>query len=259
MLHLYVGFDSKEQDAYDVCRESVLRHASIPVEVHPIILNQLISAGYYDREWVESGHQRVDVIDGLPFSTDFSFSRFLVPFIHQGDSSWAVFCDSDFFFRADIRELEELFDPVYAIQVVKHNYTPGEALKMSGLKQGTYEKKNWSSLVIWNTAHPSNENLTIEDVNKRPGRWLHQFSWLDESEIGGLPEEWNWLEGWSDIRMSPKVVHFTRGVPTHEGMTRIPYSGEWWELYNGIRRRDYGSGSSPPSVRGHRKENPDSW
>ena len=55
--------------------------------------------------------------------------------------------------------------------------------------------------------------LTVDDVNTKPGRWLHNFQWLPDDEIGPLPEAWNWLDGHSDPAIEPANVHFTSGGP----------------------------------------------
>ena len=65
-----------------------------------------------------------------------------------------------------------------------------------------YSRKNWSSVVLWNWAHPANRRLTLEMVNTLPGRDLHAFCWLDEWEIGELPVEWNYLVGVTTARSS---------------------------------------------------------
>ena len=65
---------------------------------------------------------------------------------------------------------------------------------MDGKLQTIYPRKNWSSLIVFNCAHPSNKKLNIDLVNKETGSYLHQFKWLENDDmIGELPLEWNWL------------------------------------------------------------------
>ena len=73
--------------------------------------------GLYDRDFTEKDGVKYDVIDGKPFSTDFSFTRFLVPAMTQYQG-WALFCDSDMLYRADLRELINMADDRYACMVV---------------------------------------------------------------------------------------------------------------------------------------------
>ncbi len=50
-----------------------------------------------------------------------------------------------------------------------------------------------------------------------------------DDDIGALPVEWNWLEGWNEkpAQGTPKVVHFTRGGPWFEHWQNVDY-GELW-------------------------------
>lgn len=222
---VYVGYDAREDDAYQVCKASILKHATIPVRIIPLKDHVLRGNGAYWREYEERGGQKYDLSDGKPFSTDFSFTRFLVPSIeHEGS---AAFVDCDFLFRDDIAKLFALMDRKYAVQVVKHDYRPKETLKMDGQKQQSYPRKNWSSMILWNLDHMSNQKLTQMAVNNKSGRWLHGFGWLNDDEIGSLPEAWNWLEGHSSEAWEPRAVHYTRGVPSMPGYENTPYADEW--------------------------------
>jgi hypothetical protein len=80
-----------------------------------------------------------------------------------------------------------------------------------------------------NMSHPSNSKLTTEVVNSASGTRLHNFFWLDESEIGCLPAQWNWIEGVSDANTVPGGIHFSHGLPTHPGYANCRYATEWWE------------------------------
>ncbi len=223
---VYIGFDRREPEATEVARHSLDATCSIPLRVEELREEELRSEGFYDRPFRVEGHQRFDVRDGKPFSTDFSFTRFLVPVL-QDFKGWAMFCDGDFLFRADLGELMALVDESKAVMVVKHDYRPPEKIKMDGQMQQRYHRKNWSSLILWNCGHPANAQMTTETVNNQPGSFLHGFQWLDEDLIGGLPEKWNWLEGWSSPDINPSIVHMTRGIPTMEGYENIPYADEW--------------------------------
>ena len=158
-------------------------------------------------------------------STEFAMARFFVPFMAR--SQFAIFCDADFMFRADIAELIAHAEQRYALMVVKHpNYTPVEQIKMDGQVQTTYERKNWSSLMLWNMSSAGARRLNVHDANTRNGLWMHKFGWLEDKEIGELPAEWNWLEGTSPIAINPKAVHFTRGTPDM-GIEGLAYADEW--------------------------------
>ena len=223
---IYIGYDDREADAAAVCRHSLIRHSTQPLFITDLLQEKLRYTGLYRRKFHESGGQKFDDIDGKPFSTAFSFTRFLVPAMQQY-KGWALFCDCDMLFRDDLRKIIDAADERYAVMVVKHLHNPTEGLKMDGQLQERYHRKNWSSFVLWNCAHPANMNLTVDAVNTESGGWLHAFSWLKDDEIGGLPEQWNWLEGWSGPMIDPANVHFTRGTPDMEGYRNIPYADEY--------------------------------
>lgn len=228
MIKIWIGYDSRQVDAYRVCLESLQEHLAPPVEVLPLKLAQIASEGLYNRSTGHRDGNLWDDISDAPMSTEFAISRFFIPFLQ--DSGWAIFCDCDFLFRGDVAELIGLADKNYAIQVVKHNYVPRETTKMDGQKQTQYAKKNWSSLMLWNLEHPAHKRLTLEMLNTRPGRDLHGFCWLGSDEIGGLPLEWNWLEGISNPNVIPKAVHYTRGLPNVAGYEDSAYADEWRAL-----------------------------
>ena len=74
-MRIFIGHDPREQEAYDVCAHSIRRHASIPVDIEPI---SSAHPAYRRTSYMKNG-QRYDQQDGKPFSTEFSFARFLVP------------------------------------------------------------------------------------------------------------------------------------------------------------------------------------
>lgn len=229
---IMIGYDKREHDAYRVCRMSLLRRSSIPLHIVRLDAEALTDAGLYTRRWFRRGDgQRIDVGDGRPFSTDFTFTRFLTPVLaaYQG---WALFCDCDFLFTGDIAPLLDLTDNKYAAMCVKHEHVPTETEKMDGQEQTRYFRKNWSSFVLWNAAHPSNRAITIDTVNKMAGSWLHAFKWLPDHLIGEIPPTWNWLSGVDKPLVGGKVplgIHFTLGTPDMVGCERYPYADLWLE------------------------------
>lgn len=228
MINVFIGYDDREAAAYNVCQQSLARKSTAPLHVRPLVESGLREQGLFWREW-EPGYDegvRVDKVDGRPFSTDFAFTRFLVPEL-MNFKGWGLFCDCDFLFREDVKKLERFMDDDYAVCVVKHDYKPKDREKMDGQPQRVYPRKNWSSFILWNCSHPSNRALTKEIVNTKPGRWLHGFQWLADHEIGSLPEAWNWLEGWSSKDIEPCAVHLTRGGPWWPEWRNVDYADEW--------------------------------
>ena len=214
-LRVWIGYDSSESRTFDVCAKSILRRTSAKVDIYPLRQEFLRSLGLYYR------HR-----DPLA-STEFSFTRFLVPAL-AGYSGAALFVDSDFVFLTDIVELFSLYDPYYAIQCVQHeDYEPTSATKMGGLLQTSYSRKNWTSLFLVNAGHPAVlNNLTPHEVNKRSGKYLHRLEWVDDVFIDALPREWNCLDG-HPIVEHPKAVHLTLGTPAIHG--NISQYGHYWD------------------------------
>jgi hypothetical protein len=213
---VHVGWDSREDIAFQVCRHSLQRRAGIPVNVMPIRQQALRDAGLYTRD-----------ADPLA-STEFTYTRFLVPYL-QGYEGWALFCDCDFLWLGDIARLVALLDDRFAAMCVHHDHRPREDWKMDHQKQTVYPRKNWSSMVLYNCGHPANAVLTPEVVNRETGSFLHRFQWLEDDLIGAVPETWNWLEGWSEPPAAghPEVVHFTRGGPWFDEWRDVAYGDLW--------------------------------
>ena len=172
---IYVGWDSGEDIAYRVCRHSIEARASVPVDVNPIKQEPLRRQGFYTRPR-----------DPLA-STEFTYTRFLVPHL-AGYRGWALFCDCDFLFLADIKGLFELIDDRFAVMCVHHDHRPPEAWKMDHRQQTQYPRKNWSSFVLYNCGHPDNAALSPDLINRESGSFLHRFQWLDDDLIGAVPE-----------------------------------------------------------------------
>lgn len=223
---IWIGWDAREAEAFAVCRHSIRRHSgSLPI--HAVVLDDLRAAGLYRRPTSKRNGQLWDDISEAPMSTEFAISRFLVPHL-AGGSGWALFIDCDMLLRTDIAELFALADPAKAVMCVQHpNYLPPEKTKMDGQLQTLYQRKNWSSCVLYNCAHSANKRLTVDMINTVPGRDLHRFCWLNDDEIGDLPISWNFLVGTSDPEIEPDLVHFTAGGPWFEGYQDVPYADEW--------------------------------
>jgi len=147
-------------------------------------------------------------------STEFTYTRFLVPYL-QDYEGWAMFCDNDFLFLDDVKKIFDMRDDKYALMCCKHDYYPETILKMVNKKQTMYKRKCWSSLMLINCGHESVKKLDLSTVSEQSGRYLHQFKWLKDDEIGSIPRHWNWLVNWykESDEDKPSALHFTEGGP----------------------------------------------
>ena len=222
-MKVFVGYDTREDIAYQVCKHSILARSK-DVDVRPLKQQELRDAGWYKRP-----------IDKLA-STEFTFTRFLIPEL-TNFKGWAVFMDSDMILTTDIAELFAQADDKYAVMCVQHDYKVTETTKMDGQKQTIYPRKNWSSVMLFNCGHKSNQALTQDLVNNPDvtGAYLHRFSWLKDKEVGELSPEWNWLVGHykEPEDGTPKLIHYTEGGPWFENYRNCEYHQDWKdELYD---------------------------
>ena len=220
-LRVYIGHELREQAAYDVAAETA---RSFGCEAIPLYEERLRYNGILTRPKDTRG-QMWDINSAAPQSTSFAIARFAVPMLAH--SGWALFVDCDVVFMRDPHELLKLADPRYAVMVVKHSHYPDEHVKMDNQQQTRYARKNWSSVALWNCDHLSNRRLNLQMLNQWPGRDLHGFYWLDDSEIGELPPEWNWLVDVQDKPVDPAIAHFTLGTPDMPGHEGSQHADIW--------------------------------
>ncbi len=221
-IPIFIGYDARERAATNVLIDSLYQHSSMPLAITPIVTPQLEAQGIFQRQ--RDPKQ----------STDFSFTRFLVPHL-MAYRGWAIFMDCDMLCRADISELWALRDECWALMCVQHEHVPNERVKFLGEVQSPYPKKNWSSLMLMNCARC--EALTPEYVNSASGLDLHRFHWLaGDEEIGALPDRWNHLVDVQDAPDlppadgGPGLLHWTLGGPWFREQRAMggPLAAEWF-------------------------------
>lgn len=216
MIRIFIGYDPAESIAYHVLAQSIMDNASVPVSITPLHRGTL--RAFYTRE------------RGPLDSTEFSISRFMVPFLSDF-MGWSVFMDCDMLVRGDVVELANYMTLAtrwtQSVQVVKHEYTPALETKFLGAQQTKYRRKNWSSVMIFN--NPLCRSLTPEYVNNASGLDLHQFKWCSDDAIGRIPKEWNYLVG-EDGQVDPRtarLVHFTNGTPCFKEYANCEFADDW--------------------------------
>lgn len=214
-LPVFIGYDAREAIAFHTCVNSIIRHSSKPVNIVPLALKTL--AGYTENK---------DRLTGYKPTNDFIFSRFLVPALSEF-KGWALFIDGDMILLDDISKIFDVPDKTKAVYVVKHNYKTRYPVKYLGQKNEDYERKNWSSVILFNCEHPACQKLTFEHVEKATGKYLHRFEWVSDADIGQLPIEWNWLPDELGENKDAKLLHYTAGTPCFHDFACTPMADLW--------------------------------
>ncbi|UPY37976.1 hypothetical protein [Sediminicoccus sp. KRV36] len=219
-MKVFIGHDPREDLAWQVCRHAILRH-SPTLSVHPLRQEVLRELGLYTRA------------PDLAASTAFSLTRFLTPYLAApdvaADDGWSLFADCDILFTVDLRRILDGLAPGKAVHVVQHDYAPRQAIKMDGQPQARYPRKNWSSLMLFNGAHPATRALTPAVVNRMTPAQLHRLEWAGgDAAIGALPPAWNFLVGeYEPPEATPWGIHFTNGGPWFSETRDVDYAHLW--------------------------------
>lgn len=208
MIKLFCGYDPREAIGYHVFTHSVIQRASVPVNIVPLASM------------------------GLPQgSNSFTLSRFLVPHL-TGFAGRAIFADaSDMLMLGDIAELDALFDPRCAVQVVKRlDYKSQHQRKYVGTsmecEQSNYSRKNWASLMLINCEHWSWKGMTPANIARTAPLSLLQLGFCVNA-IGDLPPEWNALVDEGDAIDGAKILHWTAGIPAFQHYHDAPGADLW--------------------------------
>ena len=212
MIRIFTGYDKREAAGWHNFIQSLI-DTSTNYRIMPPL----------------SGEQK----DG---TNAFTYSRFAVPELCNW-SGPAVFVDAaDMLLRADISELFHLFDKNKAVQVVKHDYHTSASRKYIGTEMEAenqdYPRKNWSSVILWNCGHIAHFKAREEirsAIRRGDGKFLHRFGWLEDSLIGELPVEWNWLSQEHGENPEAKLIHYTLGIPGFKHYRDSPMSKHWHE------------------------------
>ena len=156
---IFIGYDPREKIAFHVLSQSIIEHSSIPVSISPINLSNLRK--FYKRK------------KRIKDSTEFSISRFLTPYLSDY-KGYSLFVDCDFIIRDDVAKLLKIVksDSKKVLWCVKHNYIPKNKIKFLNEEQLIYNKKNWSSFVIYN--NKKCKILTPTFIERANGLYLHQ-------------------------------------------------------------------------------------
>lgn len=189
MIQVFAGYDPRQPIAFQVLCHSVWKHASKPVAITRLQLNQLPITRR-----------------GL---TEFTFSRFLVPYLCDFEGV-SVFIDSDFLCRGDVLTLaaHALANPESGVLVAKNPKLRFE----------------WASLMVFNNRLCG--KLTPEFVQDEHNP-LFDLAWAEQ--VGDLPSHWNHLVGYDGSNPEAKMVHYTQGIPCWPETKGCEHSKEWMQ------------------------------
>lgn len=184
-LKVFIGFDPRQPIAYHVLAHSIISRASKPVSISPLRLAQLPIKRR-----------------GL---TDFTYSRFLVPYLSQYKGQ-SIFIDSDFLCLGDIWELAKLINSTSTVTVVNNSL-----------------KFERASMMVFNN-QLCEFRLTPKIVDD-PANTLYDFAWA--VEVGHVAKEWNHLVGYDPPNPNAKLIHFTQGIPCFPETKECEFAAEW--------------------------------
>lgn len=210
MIQLFAGYDKREAIGFSVFVHSVISRATKPVSITPLAAM------------------------GLPEGSNaFTLSRFLVPWL-CGFKGHAIFCDaSDMLMLGDVAELDALFDPQFAVQVVKHpDYKTRHKTKYRGTDMECpnmdYPRKNWASVMLINCEHQAWKTSTPELFSKLDPLLALQLVNCDHyDEVGELPDTWNRLVDEGHYVAGANLLHWTSGIPGFEQYAEAPGADLW--------------------------------
>lgn len=216
---IFIGHDNADSRLTDICEYSLEENTQLPLDIRRLKQSELRGNNIYQRPRDTSS------------TTEHTFTRFLVPHLMNYEG-WAVYCDSDFVWLSDIKELLALADDRYAVMVVKHDFRSPNRTKKNQAPQNYYPRKNWSSMILWNCAHAKNRSLDPITVATWSREKLQGFGWLQDRDIGALPPRWNWLVGcyhepWDG---EPGALHFTEGGPWLDQYKNCDYARVWQQF-----------------------------
>lgn len=176
-LRIFIGYDDRQTISYTVLQNSIMRRASKPVAITPLVLETLPITRR-----------------GL---TPFTYSRFLVPYL-CGYEGVGLFIDADMLVVDDIAKMFDLSDPECDVQCVQ---------------QGM--QFEWSSVMLFNNEKckiltpdyvqngPSPMPLAwAKKVGQLPFRWNHLVGYSPPSEDVSLIHFTQGIPTWPETAAS---------------------------------------------------------
>ena len=214
-LNIYIGYDSRHTSIAELnkkCLESSIIFGAGSGETYNQMDKWVPEIKFLDISKIPEYTR-----DYANQSTEFTYSRFLIPYLENYEG-FSIFLDDDILFTESILPMFYFLDLDDAVACIQYDFDKYVDTKFNGEKNVSYPKKLWSSLMIFNNGHEDCKKLTPEVVNTETGKYLHQFEWTDA--ISEIPEWFVFTEGHDteETKWRPLAVHYTRGGPWIEGM-----------------------------------------
>ena len=214
-LNIYIGYDSRHTSVAELnkkCLESSIIFGAGSGETYNQMDKWVPEIKFLDISKIPEYTR-----DYANQSTEFTYSRFLIPYLENYEG-FSIFLDDDILFTESILPMFYFLDLDDAVACIKYDFDKYAETKFTGEKNVSYPKKLWSSLMIFNNAHEDCKKLTPEIVNTESGKYLHQFEWTDK--ISEIPDWYVFTEGHDteETNWRPSAYHYTRGGPWIEGM-----------------------------------------
>ena len=192
MIRIFIGYDPRQAVSYAVLCNSIIRHATVPVSITPVVIDSLP----VPKEMV-----------GL---TPFTFTRYLTPWLADFEGL-AIFMDADVVVRGDVKEL---------LQATGNE--PDKYLWVCKSKP----RFEWPSVMVFQAAE--HQILTPEYVvvNYQDGV-LNKLEWLPDERIGSLPDEWNHCVLYDPPNPEAKLIHYTAGIPLFPELQGCEHEAAW--------------------------------
>ena len=214
-LNIYIGYDSRHSDLAELCKKCLAHGINWGFGGGDI--NGSMTKWRPEIKFLDISKIPEYTRDYANQSTEFTYSRFLIPYLENYEG-FSIFLDDDILFDGSILPMFYFMNPDDAVACIQYDFDKYVDTKFNGEKNVSYPKKLWSSLMIFNNGHEDCKKLTPEVVNTETGKYLHQFEWTDA--ISEIPEWFVFTEGHDtdETKWRPLAVHYTRGGPWIEGM-----------------------------------------
>jgi hypothetical protein len=213
-LHIFVGLTHERPFVTEVCKESILLH-NPGVSIFPMHPQHI------------HGWTRKRPADQY---TDHTIARFMCP-AFCNFKGYSIFMDDDFIVECNLKETFRYINDMQAVSVVQHRYNPTKIKYPStGNKvdnNSSFQRKNWSSFMLFNNEHPDCQRLTLDYVNNAPASDLLHFKWTETPFIGKMPLQYNFLVDEYGPIKNIKNYHYTLGGPWADETKSCDFAKKW--------------------------------